>query len=73
MTPYDVYWHLATAFSRLLLHLFPLAILILAEQVGASGWPGDGTAVGDGRSTATVVDAEALRAEGARRAEGPLR
>ncbi len=73
VTPYDVYWHLATAFSRLLLHLFPLAILILAEQVGASGWPGDGTAVGDGRSTATVVDAEALRAEGARRAEGPLR
>jgi hypothetical protein len=40
VTPNHVHWHLATAFSRLLLHLFPLAVLILAEQVGASGWPG---------------------------------
>lgn len=40
VTPNHVHWHLATAFSRLLLHVLPLAILILAEQVGASGWPG---------------------------------
>lgn len=44
VTPNNVYWHLATALSRLLLHLFPLAVLILAEQVGASGWPGDAEA-----------------------------
>ena len=44
VTPNHVHWHLATAFSRLLLHLFPLAILILMEQVGASGWPGRGHA-----------------------------
>ena len=42
VTPNHLHWHLATAFSRLLLHLFPLAILILVEQVGASGWPGPG-------------------------------
>jgi Dolichyl-phosphate-mannose-protein mannosyltransferase len=38
VTPNHVHWHLATAFSRLLLQLFPLALLILAEQAGASGW-----------------------------------
>lgn len=37
-TPDQVYWQLETAFPRLLLQLFPLAILILAEQVTASGW-----------------------------------
>ena len=40
VTPNQVHWHLATAFPRLLLHLLPLAPLVLAEQVGASGWPG---------------------------------
>ena len=47
VTPNHVHWHLATAFSRLLLHLFPLGILILAEQVGASGWPGQGLVPSD--------------------------
>jgi hypothetical protein len=44
VTPYHVHWHLATAFRRLLLQLFPLAILILAEQVSASGWIRQGLA-----------------------------
>jgi hypothetical protein len=38
VTPYEVHWHLVTALPRLLLQLFPLALLILAEQVSASGW-----------------------------------
>lgn len=38
VTPNHVQWHLVTAFSRLLLQLFPLALLILAEHVSASAW-----------------------------------
>ncbi len=44
VTPDQVYWHLQTAFARLLLQLFPLAVLILAEQVSASGWLRQGLA-----------------------------
>ncbi len=49
VTPNHVHWHLATALSRLLLQLFPLAILILVEQVGASGWPGPGPGAAEAR------------------------
>lgn len=49
VTPNHLHWHLATALSRLLLQLFPLAILILMEQVGASGWPGPGPGVAGAR------------------------
>lgn len=44
VTPYHVHWHLETAFRRLMLQLFPLALLILAEQVAASGWLDQGAA-----------------------------
>ncbi len=70
VTPNDVYWHLATALSRLLLHLFPLAVLILAEQVGANGWPGDGAAAGDRRSAATEAEAGSLPTRGPGYVEG---
>jgi hypothetical protein len=49
VTPNHVHWHLATALSRLLLQLYPLAILILVEQVGASGWPGPGPGATEAR------------------------
>ena len=38
VTPLHLHYQLVTTFSRLTLHLFPLAMLIMAEQVIASGW-----------------------------------
>jgi hypothetical protein len=40
VSPFHLFWNLATAFNRLLLQLYPLALLMLAEQVAASGWFG---------------------------------
>jgi len=38
LTPFHLYWHLTTAFSRLILQVYPLVLLVLAEHVEASGW-----------------------------------
>lgn len=38
VSPLHLHYQLITTFSRLILHLFPLAMLIMAEQVFASGW-----------------------------------
>jgi hypothetical protein len=38
LTPFHFYWHLTTAFSRLILQVYPLVFLVMAEHVGASGW-----------------------------------
>ncbi|HEX3999215.1 MAG TPA: hypothetical protein VHX65_11745 [Pirellulales bacterium] len=40
ITPLHLEYELRTSFSRLLLHAFPLAALIMAEQMAASGWSG---------------------------------
>jgi hypothetical protein len=38
ITPMHLHFQLVTSFSRLLLHLFPLSMLIMAEQLVSSGW-----------------------------------
>lgn len=38
VTPYPLLYHLHTAYARLMLHALPLAILVLMEQLAASGW-----------------------------------
>jgi hypothetical protein len=38
VTPYHVYWQMATAMHRLTLQLMPLAWLIAIENLAASGW-----------------------------------
>jgi len=40
ITPLHLEYELRTSFTRLLLHAFPLAILIMSEQMAASGWSG---------------------------------
>ena len=76
VTPNQVHWHLATAFSRLLLQLFPLAVLILAEQVGASGWPAPGSCApapaGSGRGELAGVPAAVAKGHGRLVAAGLL-
>jgi hypothetical protein len=38
VTPMHLQFQLITSFSRLLLHVFPLSMLIMAEQLVSSGW-----------------------------------
>jgi hypothetical protein len=38
LTPLNLYYQLYTSTSRLLLHIYPLAVLIMSEQLAASGW-----------------------------------
>jgi hypothetical protein len=38
VTPYHVYWQMATAMHRLTLQLLPLAWLVAVENLAASGW-----------------------------------
>jgi hypothetical protein len=38
LTPLNLYYQLFTSTSRLLLHIYPLAVLIMSEQLAASGW-----------------------------------
>ncbi|HKD38105.1 MAG TPA: hypothetical protein VKB78_14930, partial [Pirellulales bacterium] len=38
LTPLNLYYQLFTSTSRLLLHVYPLAVLIMSEQLAASGW-----------------------------------
>jgi hypothetical protein len=40
ITPLHLEYELRTSFSRLMLHAFPLAVLIMAEQMAASGFSG---------------------------------
>jgi len=40
ITPLHLEYELRTSFSRLMLHAFPLAALIMSEQMAASGWSG---------------------------------
>ena len=40
ITPLHVQYELRTSCTRLLLHAFPLAVLIMSEQWAASGWSG---------------------------------
>lgn len=40
ITPLHLEYELRTSFSRLMLHAFPLAALIMCEQLAASGWSG---------------------------------
>lgn len=45
LTPLNLHYQLYTSTSRLLLHVFPLAVLIMSEQLAASGWSGQITDV----------------------------
>jgi hypothetical protein len=38
LTPLHLYYQLFTSTTRLLLHIYPLAVLIMSEQLAASGW-----------------------------------
>ncbi len=38
VTPYQIDYHLHTAFRRLWLHLYPLASVLTAEHLWATGW-----------------------------------
>jgi hypothetical protein len=38
LTPLNLYYQLFTSTSRLLLHIYPLAVLIMSEQLAASAW-----------------------------------
>jgi len=38
ITPLQTDFHLVTTFARLALHYFPLAMLVMAEQLAAAGW-----------------------------------
>jgi hypothetical protein len=40
ITPLHLVYELRTSFTRLMLHAFPLAVLIMSEQLAASGWSG---------------------------------
>ncbi|GAB4130077.1 hypothetical protein [Thermopirellula anaerolimosa] len=41
VTPYPLTYHLFTAFRRLMFHIYPVAMLVLAEQVMAAGIVGE--------------------------------
>jgi hypothetical protein len=45
LTPLNLSYQLFTSTSRLLLHVYPLAVLIMSEQLAASGWSRQITAV----------------------------
>lgn len=38
VTPYPLFYHLSTAYARLVLHALPLATMIVIEQLVATGW-----------------------------------
>jgi hypothetical protein len=38
LTPLDLPYQLSTSATRLILHVYPLAVLIMSEQLAASGW-----------------------------------
>jgi hypothetical protein len=59
LTPLHLYYQLYTSTTRLLLHIYPLAVLIMSEQLAASGWSRQFTEIFDLESetdpAATVV------------------
>ncbi len=51
VTPLHVYYQLMTSVTRLMLHFYPLAVLIMSEQMAASGWTKHVSALLTTRST----------------------
>ena len=47
LTPLHLYYQLYTSMTRLMLHFYPLAVLIMSEQIAASGWSRQLTAIFD--------------------------
>ena len=55
LTPLHLHYQFYTSTTRLLLHIYPLAVLIMSEQLAASGWSRQFTEIFDSRNRSAEI------------------